>query len=246
MRRSGNFGKLGIVGLILLALVAAGLSVAALLQHRNVPSNPQPTETPSVRPVQTPTPSMTSPATTPTPSPTPTTPTNLRVVIMGDSHSVGDPAQTWVGPVAEQLNWEPVVNMAAPGRGYLATPRSCDGSPCTPFGGTVSAIADQNPDVVVTFGGAADGDFSITEAAAQYFQALRSALPDATLIAISTVTTEDQAPYWVTLHGQSVQAGVEAVGGVFVNVGQPGIGNGASLSAEAQAEIARLVIAQLS
>ena len=71
-------------------------------------------------------------------------------------------------------------------------------------------------------------------------------MPTAKLVAISPVTTDAQAQYWLTMHAQSVQAGVEAVGGDFVNVGQPGLGNGEVLSAEAQAEIARLVIAQLS
>ena len=70
-------------------------------------------------------------------------------------------------------------------------------------------------------------------------------MPTAKLVAISPVTTDAQAPYWLTMHAQSVQAGVEAVGGVFVNVGQPGLGNGEVLSAEAQAEIARQVVARL-
>ena len=49
----------------------------------------------------------------------PTTPaTQISVVVMGDSHSVGDPSVTWVGAASAQLGWGPVVNLSAPGRGF--------------------------------------------------------------------------------------------------------------------------------
>lgn len=253
MRPTPDRGRLTLIGLIVLGLVAVALSAAALLQNRTVravPATPTGATTasatsaaPSSAAPSTPSsePSETAPATTAPPQPA-----TVSVVVVGDSHSVGDPAQTWVGPVAEQLHWAPVVNLSAPGRGYLATPRSCEGSPCTPFGGTVAAIAAAHPEVVVTFGGVADGDFTITTAAAQYFKDLRAALPNAKLIAISPVTTDAQTPFWLGMHAQSIRDGVEAVGGVYIDVGQPGLGNGESLSAQAQAEIARQVVARLA
>ncbi|MHA6512276.1 hypothetical protein [Tessaracoccus sp. Z1128] len=107
------------------------------------------------------------------------------------------------------------------------------------------AIAEAEPDVVVTFGGTSDGDYSLADPATKYFDALRQALPDAELVAISPVTTEGSVPYFLTLHGRTIRAAVEAVDGTFVNVGQPGAGDGETLSGEAQAEIAQKVVDQL-
>lgn len=254
MAPTRDLNRLTLIGLIVLGLVAAGLSLAALLQHRTprtavVGTASTPTgQAASRAPASPRNPLETSPEPSPTPSPTPTpeppSPTApvVTVVIVGDSHSVGDPATTWVGQASGALGWTKVVNLSAPGRGFLAAPRSCDGSPCTPFGGTVAATAAEHPDVVVTFGGVADGDLSITQPAADYFQALRAALPQAKLVAISPVTTDATAPYWLTMHTDSVRTGVEAVGGIFVDVGQPGLGNGNQLSVDAQAAIARAVV----
>lgn len=246
--RSRN--RLATIGLIVLGLVAATLSAIALLWHRTpatvtgVASTVQTTShapTTSQHPAATGEPASSSVLDQP-----PTTPaTQISVVVMGDSHSVGDPSVTWVGAASAQLGWGPVVNLSAPGRGFLTNPSSCDGSPCAPFGGTVTAIAQAHPDVVVTFGGAADGDFPIGDQSRQYFADLRAALPQAKLVALSPVTTEVAAPYWLTMHAQSIREAVEAVGGTFIDVGQPGLGNGEQLSAQAQAEIAQHVVAQL-
>ncbi|MGO1383676.1 MAG: hypothetical protein ACTHU1_02640 [Arachnia sp.] len=103
----------------------------------------------------------------------------------------------------------------------------------------------EDPDVVVTFGGIADGDQDLSDAAGQYFAALRAALPDAELIAISPVTSEEPAPYFLNLHDQTIRAAVEAVGGTFIDVERPGVGDGEQLSAESQGEIADAIIAAL-
>lgn len=255
-KRDAN--KLAVIGLIVLGLLAAGLSVAALLANRaprvavapTLSSPATPDASPAANPTNTSSPGNTmattpAPEPTPTPEPPPPPAPQISVTIVGDSHSVGDPATTWVGPASQGLGWTKVVNLSAPGRGFLATPRSCEGSPCTPFGGTVAATAQEHPDIVVTFGGVADGDASITQAAADYYKALRAALPDAKLVAISPVTTDATAPYWLTMHTDSIRTAVQAVGGTFVDVGQPGLGNGEKLSADAQAAIARGVIGAL-
>ena len=167
-------------------------------------------------------------------------------MIVGDAYSVGSPLRSWVGPAAERLGWTNVVNLSSPGRGYIADPKSCEFTPCANFAGTLPLVKEAQPDVVITFGGTADGDFSLKAPAASYYQALRAAVPDAKLVAISPVTTEAQAPYWLTLHSQTIRTGVQAAGGTFVDVGQPGLGNGATLSPEAHAAIAQKVIDRLS
>ena len=257
MRLPGNTTRLSIVGLVVLALLALGLSVAALRQPGRVTATPAPSTTePSAAgaptasssvessPAQSATPSPSAAVSSATPSPTPTK--QVTVVIVGDAFSVGAPAQTWVGPAAEKLGWTNVVNLSSPGRGYIAAPKSCEFTPCANFAGTLPLVKEAKPDVVVTFGGTADGDFSLKEPAASYYKALRAAFPDAKLVAISPVTTEAQAPYWLTLHSQTIRTGVQGAGGTFVDVGQPGLGNGATLSADAHAAIAQRVIDRLS
>ncbi|WP_176761804.1 SGNH/GDSL hydrolase family protein [Tessaracoccus oleiagri] len=164
--------------------------------------------------------------------------------MIGDSFSLGEEA--WVSTAAEELGWGDVVNLASPGRGYLSAPRSCDFEPCSRFGGSVDLIAQAQPELVVTFGGTADGDYALDDAPSDYFAALREALPDAELVAINPVTGDSPAPYWLTLHAKNIRAAVEAVDGTFINVGQPGAGDGDTLTAETQDEIARAVVEALS
>ncbi len=248
-----NRTRLSVVGLVLLGLLAAVLSVAALLQNRgSVVAEPAPTVSsgPTTPVLESgspaPQPSV-SPTVEPSPSVTASEPARVlpRVVVIGDSHSVGDPASTWVGSASQRLGWGEVVNLSSPGRGYVTTPRSCDFTPCVNFERSIPLIVQAKPDIVVTFGGTADGDYNLKEPAASYFKALRKALPDAQIVAISPVTSGDTAQYWLTLHKRNIAAAVEAVGGKLVDVGQPGVGDGKKLSAKAQAEIADQVVAQL-
>lgn len=167
-------------------------------------------------------------------------------MVIGDSYSVGAPEETWVGTAAQALAWGEVVNLSSPGRGYVANPRSCDFEPCGTFEASIPAILEAQPTIVITFGGTADGDYGLAEATSSYYEALREALPEAELIAISPVTTEDTADYWLTLHNRTITAGVEAVDGTFIDVGQPGLGDGDELSPEAQAAIAEAITGELS
>lgn len=250
MRASRDSSRLSVIALLVLAFLAVALSAAALLSNRSVPAVPaeSPDETTSapVDPATSEQPGTTAPANTPVEDPsTPAAGTGV-IVVIGDSHSLGDPSATWVGAAAEALGWGEVVNLSSPGRGFVAQPRSCDFDPCAPFRGSIPAIVAAGPDVVVTFGGTADGDYGLSEAAAAYFEELRAELPDAELVAIAPVTTEDVAEYWLTMHAQTIGAAVEAVDGTMVDAGQPGVGDGESLSADAQAEIAAAVVAELS
>lgn len=165
--------------------------------------------------------------------------------VVGDSNSIDESTNTWAALVGDELAWENVTNLSAPGRGYITTPFSCDESPCAPFDGTVEVLAEIDPDIVIVFGGAADGDVPITETAAETFADMRSALPEAEIIAISPVYSEETVPAWAPLHAASIQAGVEAAGGTYIDVGQPSLGDSGTMSAGAHAEIARIVIEAL-
>lgn len=251
-----NIGAMSAAGLVVLGLIAFALSAVALTRFRGQDAAPAPTTaaSPSTSP-SSPSPTASAPASSPVPvaSPSPTLAASTSapaqsgpvVVVIGDSFSVGEPSDTWVGTAAEELGWGPVTNLSSPGRGYLTAPRSCDFETCANFEGSIGLIADVDPDVIVTFGGTADGDYSLADAAADYFEELRQAAPEAELVALSPITTDDSAPYFLTLHGRTIRSGVEAADGTFVDLGQPGLGDGETLSADAHAEIARLVIEQL-
>lgn len=256
MKALRNLGTLSVLGLVLLGLLAAILSALALTRFGTVEAAPAPSSVPLSSPTTSSAsaeqsasaPAASASATVAVSSPPPSSAapvTGPTVVVVGDSYSLGEPSDTWLGSAAEELGWGKVVNLSSPGRGFITAPRSCEFEPCDMFVGTVSTIAEAEPDVVVTFGGNADGDYSLADAAAEYFAALRQALPEAAIVALSPVTTEDPAPYFLTLHSRTIRAGVEAVDGTFVDVGQPGVGDGETLSGEAQAEIAQQVIDQL-
>lgn len=250
MTSTPKTNKLSTVGLVTLALLAVALSAAAILQHRNsptgIPATPQQqtntpkTTTPTTSTVQTPT--------NTTQSPTSTTPTQDPpvVVVIGDSHTVGDLNNTWVGPVAKELGWEKVTNLSSPGRGFVTKPRSCDFTPCTTFTGTIPMIAKSKPNIVITFGGTADGNIELKPHATTYFKTLRKTLPHAKLVAITPVTTKSQASDWLTKHARDITTAVEAVDGTAINVGQPGLGNGTRLSPNARETIAKEVVKELS
>lgn len=243
---------LSMVSLTLLALVAAGLSVAALLQNQTTTAvEVSPSTAASATPTSSPT--MQETVTQSAPSETVEStlvdsqppPSGSIAVILGDRHSTTDIPNLWTQSVSEELGWSSVINLSSLGRGYIQEPLFCNTSQCSNFEGTIPAVVEQDPDVVVTFGGMADGDQDLSDAAAEYFTALREALPEAELIAISPVTSEDEAPYFLRLHDKTIRAGVEAVGGRFIDVGRPGVGDGDQLSPAAQDEVAQAIIAEL-
>jgi len=240
---------LSTLGLVLLAIVTVLLSGAAIVRTPGdaaKPEGPAHTEIRSqltegrTTPPSTPVSGSTrtgTPEATPSDAPT--------VLVIGDSYSVGDPSATWIGAVAEALGWGQVTNVSSPGRGFVTAPDACEFTPCATFIGSIGLIAENAPDIVVTFGGEADGDYSLAGPADEYFQALRQVLPSAEFLAISPVTGGDSAPIWLSMHRETIAAAVEGVDGQFVDVGQPGIDDGDSLSASAHAEIAQRVIAHV-
>lgn len=243
---------LSITGLLILALVAAALSFAALTQNRApILAGPSPTTAPSISPTEA-SPSQ-SPVASPSSSPTlvpsasaTASDAAASVVVIGDRNSSSGTSGLWIDRVATELSWDPVVNLSAAGRGYIRAPSACNQSVCVSFPGSLGLVAAENPDVVVTFGGAADGDNDLSSTATEYFEALREELPDALLVAVSPVTSGEQAPYFLMLHTRTIRTAVESVGGIFVDVGQPGLGDGEVLSPLAQDEVAQAIIDELS
>lgn len=252
MAKLRNATKLGTAGLIVLGLIAIALSAAALLQHRGGVAEPAPAESPSatLSPDAPDTETASEPPSEPsaspdgTPNPAPGE-AGLTVVVIGDTFSIPQASEIWVDEVVSALGWE-VINLSAAGRGYLASPRECELEVCANFGGSISLITESDPDIVVTFGGTADGDNALVDSATRYFETVRDELPDAHLVAISPITTDDAPPYYLRMHSDTISEAVTAVDGVFIDVGQPGVGDGETLSAAAHSEIAELVIEEMS
>jgi lysophospholipase L1-like esterase len=77
-----------------------------------------------------------------------------------------------------------------------------------------------NPAVVVVAGGRNDGKVDAARIRAA-FADLRTDLPDATIYAVSPVWDSKEPPAFLAAQGREVKASVEAVGGTYLDVGQP-------------------------
>lgn len=236
------------VGLILLALLAVGLSLAAVLQNRPAtPARAVPAPTNTLMSLPTPTPS-TTPTPTPTDSPTSSSPsatpsTKLTsVAIVGDATSLAKGPDGWVERTARALKWQ-VTNLSAPGMGFTKVASRC-ADRCTTFKGIIPAVADAKPDVVIVFGSMADGDYPIGPESREFFTALRKALPKTTIVALSPVMTKEGQLGWIRLHRNNIKAAVAAVDGRFVDIGQPAFRSGA-LSAKGQEQVSKRVVSAL-
>jgi acyl-CoA thioesterase-1 len=79
--------------------------------------------------------------------------------------------------------------------------------------------------VVVVSGGRNDlavaGDQSCAQSVATFYADLRSAFPDAEILAVSTLWDDEPAPDDLAVIADAVRAGVERVGGAYLDVGQP-------------------------
>lgn len=202
----------------------------------------------------TPSPSKsTSPSKTPTSpkTPTPTASAVQKAVFLGDGFTAaGATGKSWATLVSQSKGWQET-NLSVAGMGYLATPASCPQPPCSNFAGMVSKVVASKPTVVVVAGGNADGDQDVAPAATSLFKALRAALPDARIIAVSPLSGYSAAPSWLKAHGPSIKAAVTSVQGEYLDLGQPltgkpdlVVGNGLP-SAEGHQTLADAVLERL-
>ncbi|MBK8448467.1 MAG: SGNH/GDSL hydrolase family protein [Micropruina sp.] len=233
------------VGLILLALLATGLSITALLQSRPVaPARAVPAPAGTLTSLPTPSLSAAStPPEAPTESPSATSSTKLTsVVIVGDATSLGTGSDSWVERTTRALNWQ-VTNLSAPGMGFAKVASRCP-QRCTTFRGIVPAIADVKPDIVVIFGSMADGDNPIGPDSREFFTALRKALPKTKIVALSPVMTKQGQLGWIRLHRNNIKGAVAAVDGRFIDLELPAFRAG-GLSAKGQEQVAKRVVSAL-
>lgn len=168
------------------------------------------------------------------PQPVPTTTADVRplAVFIGDSYSAGVGASSeqkrFVNRVAYAEGWT-LVNLANGGTGYAVSAElaGCGKTYCPPYKGVLPKLQALKPDIVVVSGGRNDvgaSDAAIDRAVDEFFPALRAAAPDAKIYATSPLWDDSPAPERLTRLGPVIRAAVDEVGGRYLDIGQPLLG----------------------
>jgi lysophospholipase L1-like esterase len=148
---------------------------------------------------------------------------------------IGDSIMRGYGLSSSDLAWPQLLardrsvtidNLACDGAGFLAVGASseCDSS----FESIVSTAIDLHPATVFIEG--SDNDFgedgdALEAATVTQIERLRSALPDATIIGLSTISGATADPDQLALTDSRMERAITSVGGRFLAVGQPYSGN---------------------
>jgi acyl-CoA thioesterase I len=149
-------------------------------------------------------------------------PAALRVATIGDSIMAGnglDADQAWPMLLGAR-DAVSVANLGCGGAGFVAV-GDCD----TDYSGLVAAAAADHPDVVIIQ--SSDNDFGeddddIATATTATVASLRAALPNARIIGFSTLWDQPgELPDQVASTSDDLRSAVEAVGGTFIDLGQP-------------------------
>lgn len=131
------------------------------------------------------------------------------------------PDEAWPAIVAAQDGWN-LTNLACNGAGFL-TPG--DDSDCAEtFSGLVALTVALKPETVIISGSSNDfgrDDSALVEETTTEIAQLRSALPNARIIGLSTVWGDTDVPAQLAQVNSQVQQAVEKVGGAYLDIGQP-------------------------
>jgi acyl-CoA thioesterase I len=156
------------------------------------------------------------------PSPSAHPDSGLTVVTIGDSIMAGyglDPDAAWPMLLGASTG-ATVVNLACSGAGFVAV-GDCD----TDFAGLIDPAVEAHPDVVLVQSSDNDSDedrATIDEATLSTITALRAALPTARIVGLSTLWDPSwEEPDAIDWASAALRHAVHAVGGEFVEIGQP-------------------------
>lgn len=150
------------------------------------------------------------------------------VVAIGDSIMNGfglSTAEAWPALLAASNNWA-LTNLACDGAGFLAPgdPDECDSD----FSGLVEETAALHPTLILISGSSndlGDDDGALFVQTDTVVKALRSALPDATIVGISTVWNDTDTPSQIANINEQVRQAMKQVGGLYLDIGQPFVGH---------------------
>jgi GDSL-like Lipase/Acylhydrolase family len=158
-------------------------------------------------------------------------------VFVGDSYTAGAHVSAadrrFTTIVAKTQGWTEV-NLGRGGTGYVsgvsknAAKSACGLAYCPSYTEMIAAVAAAKPDVVVVSGGRNEIGRVTGEWIAgveSFFTALRVALPHAQIVATSPIWDDDPVPALLPLMCAGVKWAVTAVGGVYVDLGDPLFGH---------------------
>lgn len=151
----------------------------------------------------------------------PTAAPPLKVLFIGDSvmKAFGlDITQSWPVLLGQSNGWD-VTNLASNGSGYVARGESDNN-----FLDVVQNASAQTPDVVVLEGSSNDfgiDNGEISDATSATFAAVQQEFPSAVIIGLSTIWGAEAIPDQLADTNAQVQSAVEAVGGQYLDIGQP-------------------------
>ncbi len=205
----------------LLLVSAAVVAIAVVYVVRQHPDIPRAGQAPGFsQPVESTPPTSRSTTTGPTTTaPTTTAPSPIRLAFLGDDYTASSGASSpkagWTALVSAALEVD-ATTVSADGAGYAQT-----GSDGMSYQDLISQVVAANPQVVVVSGGRNDVTHSARQvriAARKVFASLHTLLPDARLVAIAPWWGDSPHPPKLTKVDTAVQAGVEAVHGVYLDV----------------------------
>lgn len=157
----------------------------------------------------------------------PTATPKKRAVFIGDSYTAGagasDASKSFVTQVATATGWH-ATNLGRGGTGYLATSgkQGCGLDYCPNFREMIAEAVALKPSIVVVSGGRNDGRTpEALEQVRAFYSDLRTALPDAQIIATSPLWDSRQSPDYLASLGEVVRESVTSVGGNYIDIGQP-------------------------
>jgi lysophospholipase L1-like esterase len=158
------------------------------------------------------------------------------VAFLGDSFTAGalatSPEDFWTSEVCAAFGWDQR-NFGEGGTGYFTAGRMPGAQP---YMARVAAVVAADPSIVIVSGGLNDigrsTDAQFVIAVDQTYSALRQALPHATIIAVNPFYDANPPPDRLATMASEVAAAAQAVGAVYLNVGDPLLGLTADIGAD--------------
>jgi hypothetical protein len=155
---------------------------------------------------------------------------------LGDSYTAGfgasqvDKSAPYL--LAQHYGWRPV-DLARGATGYISSPPDpgqfwCGLQHCPSYTESIPATAAAIPAIVIVNGGrnevAISGTARWTQGVKDFYTALRRSVPQATIIATSPIWDDSPTPPEIAAMREVVRQAVTAVGGIFVDLGEPLLG----------------------
>ena len=211
--RATPAGTIAVVALgLLLAAGSLTWTSAARAASADITATPSSSGVPSATPV---TPATTTPVVAPAPT---------RVVAIGDSIMKGfglSPADAWPELISATNGWS-LDTLACDGAGFVQPGSSFEcGDTFVDVSRSAATLA---PDLIIIEGSSNDFGQSNSELLSATIRALtilRTQFPNSEIIGLSTVWSETTPPAQLADINSQVQEAVEAVGGHYLDIGQP-------------------------